>query len=170
MYNLIVYGSLLNKKELQKHNIDINKITYVKVKGFKRIFNQEPSWRIVDSINRAVMNIKEDKNSWFNAILLKDLKEQYFKDLDLREKGYDRKKIKNGDVINYNGEVINNCIIYKGKKNKQNNEILPNIDYFEICLSGAKTHFNDFYNDYINTTYLHKNKKLLSVKEFIKNV
>jgi len=151
--NLIVYGSLLNPKELEKHNIDMSQIEFVKVKGFKRIFNQEPSWRKVDSIYRAVMNVEIDENSWFNALLIKDLSKEYFDDLDVRERGYDRTSIKDGDVLNYDGKVLNDCIVYKGKKDKQNSEIFPNKDYFLICKDGAKAHFSEFYDDYLCTTY-----------------
>jgi hypothetical protein len=153
MYNLVVYGSLLNPKELEKHNIDIDKIEFVKVKGFKRIFNQEPSWRKVDSQYRAVMNIEPDENSWFNAILIKGLNEDDIKELDYRERGYDRTNIPTQDIQNYDGKNIGNCIVYKGKANKQNNHIFPNQEYFNICLEGAKSHFDEFAIDYINSTY-----------------
>jgi hypothetical protein len=156
MPNLIVYGSLLNKDELKKHNITDDMIDFVKVKGFKRIFNQEPSWRKVKSNYRAVMNVQVDKNFWFNAILLKNLDEKYFMQLDKREIGYDRTIIKDGNVTTYNGNIVNNCIIYKGKAGKQNNKILPNKDYLAICKNGARSHFSEFYDDYISTTYFNK--------------
>jgi len=154
MYNQIVYGSLLNKKELEKQKIDPSRIDFVKVKGFKRVFNQEPSWRKVAGNEKAVMNIEKDENSWFNAIVIKNLDEEYIKDLDHRERGYDRIKISDGDVTLYSdGSVLQNCIVYKGKQGKQNNEILPNPTYFEICKNGAESHSEEFYNDYLLTTY-----------------
>jgi len=154
MYNLVVYGSLLNKNELKKHKINLEKIDFVKVYGFKRVFNQEPSWRIIKSSERAVLNIIEDKNSWFNAIVVKDLDEKYIKDLDIREKGYDRINLKKEFVIPYDDKTeLKNCIVYKGKKEKQNDKILPNQDYCKICIDGAKSHFEEFYQDFMATTY-----------------
>ena len=154
MYNQIVYGSLLHVDELIKQNIDSSKIEFVKVQGFKRVFNQEPSWRKVDGIKKAVMNIEEDEKSWFNAIVIKDLDEEYIKDLDHRERGYDRTTLKDGTVTLYkSGEILKNCIVYKGKQGKQSDEILPNPDYFEICKNGAKSHFDEFFQDYLTTTY-----------------
>lgn len=153
MYNLIVYGSLLHVEELKKHQIDLKRVEKVKVKGFKRVFNQLPSWRKVDGNKKAVMNVEFDKNSWFNALVIKDLDEEYIKDLDHRERGYDRVSLKDGDVVSYDGEVIKNCIVYKGKKDKQSSEILPNPDYFEICKNGALTHGKEFFEDYMKTTY-----------------
>jgi cation transport regulator ChaC len=163
MYNLVVFGSLLHPDELKKHNITMDMIDFVKVKGFRRIFNQEPSWRKIDSNNRAVMNIEEDENSWFNALIIKNLDEEYFEELDYRERGYDRTYINDGDVINYENKTFTNCIVYKGKKGKQNSDILPNIDYFDICLNGAKSHFLEFYDDYMRTTYKNLSKQIVLI-------
>ena len=154
MYNQIVYGSLLHVDELKKQNIDPSRVDLVKVKGFKRVFNQLPSWRKVDGNKKAVMNIEADENLWFNALVIKDLDEEYIKDLDHRERGYDRVSLKDGSVTLYNdGSVLNNCIVYKGKVDKQSDEILPNPEYFEICRSGAECHGAEFYKDYLKTTY-----------------
>ena len=83
MYNQIVYGSLLHVNELIKQNIDYKKINFVKVQGFRRVFNQLPSWRKIEGIKKAVMNIEVDTQSWFNAIVIKDLDEKYVQDLNL---------------------------------------------------------------------------------------
>ncbi len=168
--NLIVFGSLLHPDELLKHNVSIDMVKLVKVQGYKRLFDQEPSWRKSDTINRAVMNIKPHSNSWFNAIAILDLREEDFEDLDKREKGYDRTALKDGMVITYAGEIIKDCIVYVGKKNKQNNTILPNKEYFKLCLDGANSHFKQFFDDYIKTTYYYKDKKLFNIKEIVKNL
>ncbi len=161
--NLIVFGSLLHPDELYKHGITNDMIKYVKVSGYKRVFDQEPSWRKSDSIYRAVMNIKQEKNSWFNAIAILNLSKEYFKSLDIRERGYDRTPIKDGKVTTYENQILNDCIVYVGKKGKQNNEIYPNKEYFKLCSDGAKSHFEQFEYDYINTTYYYKEKKLTSI-------
>jgi hypothetical protein len=154
MYNQIVYGSLLHVDELKKQNIDPVRVDLVKVKGYKRVFNQEPSWRKVDGIKKAVMNIEADENSWFNALIIKNLDEEYIKDLDHRERGYDRITIIDGSVTLYSdNSILKNCIVYKGKIDKQSNDILPNPDYFEICKSGAKCHGEECLTDYLMTTY-----------------
>lgn len=154
MYNQIVYGSLFHVNELKKQNIDPSKIDLVKVQGYKRVFNQLPSWRKVDGIKKAVMNIEADKNSWFNALVIKDLDEEYIKELDHRERGYDRLVLKDGLVTLYSdGSVLKNCIVYKGKKDKQSSEILPIDDYFTTCKDGAKCHGAEFFEDYLKTTY-----------------
>ena len=154
MYNQIVYGSLLHVDELKKQHIDPLRVDLVKVKGFKRVFNQLPSWRKADGIKKAVMNIVKDENSWFNALVIKGIDEAYLQDLDHRERGYDRLSLKDGSVTLYgDGAVIKNCIVYKGKEGKQSNEILPNPNYFITCKDGAKCHGKEFFEDYLKTTY-----------------
>lgn len=99
------------------------------------------------------MNIMEDENSWFNALVIMGLSEDYIQDLDKREIGYNRVNIIDGNVRGYNGKVIKNCIVYKGKTDKQSDEILPNPDYYDICKDGALYHGDKFFNDYLKTTY-----------------
>lgn len=154
VYNQIVYGSLLNTNELQKQGISIDDIVFVKLKGFKRVFNQLPSWREVEGIEKAVMNIEADENAWMNAIAIKGLSDEQLEALDERERGYDRLHLKDGDVTIYgSGGVLSDCVVYRGKEGKQSSEILPNKEYFQICLEGAKSHFGEFYEDYLRTTF-----------------
>ncbi len=154
MYNQIVYGSLLNPEELEKHDISMDRVKFVKVKNFKRVFNQEPSWRKVESNNRAVMNIEDDNSSWFNALLIVGITKKHVEELDHRERGYDRIDIPNGDVMLYNnGQIVEDCFVYKGKIDKQNSQIMPNMDYFNICKDGANSYSEEFFNDYMKTTY-----------------
>jgi len=155
MYNQIVYGSLLHPMELEKHCISTDRISFVKVKNFKRIFNQEPSWRKINGINRAVLNIQKDETSWFNAIIIKDISKENLLELDKRERGYDRLNLEDVLVVEYkNAKIVKNCFVYIGKTGKQNSEILPNIEYFNLCLEGANSYFDIFYQDYLKTTYL----------------
>ena len=164
MYNQIVYGSLLHPKELERHCITMDRVSFVKVKNYKRIFNQEPSWRKSDSINRAVLNIQEDKTSWFNAIVIKNITEENLIELDKRERGYDRINLQNGLVRHYeDNKIIKNCFVYIGKIGKQNDSILPNTEYFNLCLEGAKYHFDTFYQDFLISTYKNNSNKNLEL-------
>ena len=151
--HLIVYGSLLHPDELAKHAITPERVTPVIVSGWRRVFDQEPSWRPSDSDHRAVMNILRDDDHWFNALLIRDLTPEHIRDLDERERGYDRVALPDGSVTAYTGEVIPDCIVYAGKPEKRNDRIYPNPDYFELCREGAQSHFEAFYRDYLETTY-----------------
>ena len=150
MKNLIVYGSLMNEEELQNQGLWGHNCETVKVFGYRRIFNQEPSYRIIDSFKRAVLNVETRANEWFNALLIKDLDEAFFEALDVREIGYERFKV---ECKSYKGEFYKDCFMYVGKSEKRNSEILPNSEYLNICLEGAKTYDKPFYEDFIKTTY-----------------
>lgn len=154
MFHQIVYGSLLHPKELAKHHISLEDIAYVKVQHLRRIFNQEPTWRKINSIHRAVLNVEFEQDAWFNALLIKNLTVSHLEELDIRETGYERVNIPNGNVKLYNsGEIIKNCVLYKGKPEFQNNKLQPHKEYFSLCDEGAKSHFEEFYLDYRKTTF-----------------
>ena len=164
IYNQIVYGSLLHPKELEKHGISMDMVEFVKVKNYKRVFNQEPSRRRADTINRAVLNIVYDNSSWFNALLIKGISENSLKELDDREIGYDRVNLEDGSVTYYNNnKIAKNCFVYIGKDKKQSDDIFPNSEYFKLCLNGAKSHFEEFYQDYIKSTYQNTTDKKLEL-------
>lgn len=151
--NLVVYGSLINKNELQKEFISIENVEMVKVFDFQRVFNQEPSFRLLDSKNRAVLNVKEASGFWFNAIIIKNLSYEYFEILDNREKGYDRTLLEKNQIKSYTHETFLDTYIYLGKKEKENSSILPNEEYLKICLNGVKSFGEEFYKDFLKTTY-----------------
>lgn len=155
--SLVTYGSLINKNELLNNDIDILDYKPIILNGFKREFSQEPSWRKSTSINRAVLNTKEDSNHFINALLI----DIYIKDievLDKREIGYNRLKV-DRNSIEFKYDLIenikqNDIFIYTGKPEKYNNLILPNLDYMNICIQGANSWGDVFYNDFIKSTFV----------------
>jgi len=153
MRNLVVYGSLMDKSELENYNISLEDIELVKVSGYMRVFNQEPSNRIKNSINRAVLNVFEEPSLWFNAIVIKDISDELLTILDEREKGYNCSDFYEDRVTTYKGETLTECCIYLGKVEKVNFDILPNLEYLELCKEAAKSHGEEFYQDFLQTTY-----------------
>lgn len=155
--SLVTYGSLINKNELLNNDIAILDYKPIILNGFKREFSQEPSWRKSTSINRAVLNTKEDSNHFINALLI----DIYIKDievLDKREVGYNRLKV-DRNSIEFKYDLIenikqNDIFIYTGKPEKYNNLILPNLDYMNICIQGANSWGDVFYNDFIKSTFV----------------
>lgn len=159
--NLVVYGSLMDKQELQNYNISLDDIELVKVSGYMRIFNQEPTNRMAQSINRAVLNVFEENSLWLNGIVIKNISEELLSVLDKREEGYKRSVLEDKRVTTYGGENIPECFIYLGKVEKVNFDILPNDEYLEICKEAAKSHGEEFYQDFLQTTY--KNSQEMGV-------
>lgn len=95
---LIVYGSLINKSELEKGGFPLDSTRPVVVRGYKRVFCQEPSWRPDRGEQRAVLNVIGSKQHWLNALLISGLNDGFLADLDKREKGYNRIKVASSDV------------------------------------------------------------------------
>lgn len=154
---IIAYGSLINKNELLNSEVKILTYEPIVLKGFKREFNQEPSWRKSTNENRAVLNVSENKNHFINALLL-EVDSASLDFIDNRERGYDRLKVKNSDLTfpytKNKRNIDKDIFIYLGKKEKQNNLILPNLEYLDICLDGSKSWGEEFYSDFLNTTFV----------------
>lgn len=155
---LIVYGSLINKSVLIQNGFTLDSICPVIVQGFKRVFNQEPSWRSGQGEQRAVLNVVSSKRHWLNALLISGLNEDFLADVDKREKGYDRIRVASSYLRGYHSAhtppTPQDVYIHTGKTYKQSDNILPNTSYLDICLDGAKLWGKDFYNDFLDTTFV----------------
>ncbi|MEM6450648.1 MAG: gamma-glutamylcyclotransferase family protein [Cyanobacteria bacterium P01_D01_bin.105] len=158
MSSLIVYGSLINKAQLyQKLNLQ-SEACPVFIQGYRRIFNQEPSWRQGFNQHRAVLNIVKSATDYFNGLLVDIQDDSAFEHLDKREKGYERITINCSQLAHFTDTSCSICseatYIYLGHPGKQNNGILPNREYLELCLRGAKQWGEEFYKQFVQTTYV----------------
>jgi hypothetical protein len=98
---LIVYGSLINKLELTKGGFPLDNTRPLVLRGFKRVFCQEPSWRPDWGEQRAVLNVIGSEQHWLNALLISGLTDGFLADLDKREKGYNRIKVAPSCLLGY---------------------------------------------------------------------
>ena len=160
MSSLIVYGSLINNNEISKHQFNDVSLIPIKVRGYKRAFNQEPSWRQGKGKHIAVLNVMKVPNYWFNAILIGKIQDCLFTELDIRERGYNRYSVSSEAITAYDSKIrlSDHVYIYLGKSEKRNDSILPNPDYLGVCLDGAKQWGLEFYADFLETTYIQKEK------------
>lgn len=156
MIGLLVYGSLINIKELEKYSLSAKTYIPVRINGYKRIFNQEPSWRRNEGNHIGVLNLEYSGNSWINALYI-SLKDNELEMFDIREKGYNKNKIPLKNIEYYfDDEIPENTLLYTyiGKDEKINNTIMPNHEYLNICLNGAEFFGDEFYDDFLSTTLL----------------
>jgi|SRR5215210_1142915 len=153
---LIVYGSLINKSELEKGGFPLDSTRPVVVRGFKRVFCQEPSWRSDQGEQRAVLNVISSEHHWLNALLILDLDDGFLADVDEREKGYDRIRVAPSCLRGYQplSTTPQNIYTHVGKADKQSDSILPNASYLSICLEGARQWGEDFYNEFLDSTFV----------------
>ena len=156
---LIVYGSLINESELTRGGFPVDGASPVIVEGFKRVFRQEPSWRRSDQgVKRAVLNVVRSQQHWLNGLLISGLNDGFFTDLDEREKGYERIRMAPSSFRGYDppstAPISRNIYIYTGVLDKQSDSILPNESYLRTCLEGAWQWGEDFYGDFLDSTFV----------------
>ncbi len=159
---LIVYGSLINRSELEKGGFPLGSTCPVVVQGFKRVFSQEPSWRSGQGEQRAVLNAISSEQHWLNALLISDLEEGFLADLDKREKGYDRIWVVPSYIRDrrLNHTIPQDVYIHIGDADKQSDAILPNTLYLGLCLEGARQWGEDFYDAFLASTFVRDNVPL----------
>ncbi len=156
MLGIIAYGSLINPRETEKQRERPTHVVPIKLVTFERSFNQLPTWRKKSGECSAVLNVQISEQNWLNAVCY-CYPNFDFTDLDNRERGYTRTKVSLEKIKSYHGfnlPELTEIFIYLGKNEKKNNRILPNPEYLDICLLGAKKWGESFYHDFLNTTHI----------------
>ena len=168
MANLVAYGSLINRTELGNRTaFQTRSFTPIKVAGFKRIFNREPTWRKGRGLRRSVLNVVESPSDWHNAILIRDVPAAYFERLDHRERGYIRTEVDSSLIRAYDSVAeipTTPAYIYLGRPEKSHDALLPNEKYMGTCLAGARRWGNVFLEDFLKTTFVRGN---IPLKEYL---
>ena len=150
MLGIIAYGSLINLQEIKSQREHPAHAVPIKLDTFKRSFNQQPAWRNDVGTHSAVLNVQTSEQNWLNAVCF-CYAEFDFTDLDNREKGYSRIGVDADKISNYqryNLPELEEIYIYRGKKEYQSSVLMPNPDYLNICLAGAKHWGEEFYYDF----------------------
>jgi hypothetical protein len=103
-----------------------------------------------------VLNIIGSEQHWLNALLISGLNDRGLADVDEREKGYNRIEVVPSCVRGYllPATTPQNIHTHVGKAEKQSASILPNASYLSICLEGARQRGEDFYNEFLDSTFV----------------
>jgi hypothetical protein len=103
-----------------------------------------------------VLNIIGSEQHWLNALLISGLNDRSLADVDEREKGYNSIKVVPSYVRGYllTATTPQNIYTHVGKAEKQSASILPNASYLSICLEGARQRGEDFYNEFLDSTFV----------------
>lgn len=159
MAHLIVYSSLMHEDELFEQGLSGHNIELIKVHNYKRVFNIE---RIsANEDKKASLNIEASYGDFFNAILIKDLDEAYFEAYDIKEQEFLRKSL---EVVTYDHRVYSNAFIYEGKKKYINTSLTSNEEEKDFCKIAALSYGDEFYEDFLESTYEYLNEKLYLIK------
>ena len=157
MIGLLAYGSLMHPAELAQHCTQTRSVP-VRVRGFRRSFSQEPSWRAGAGLERGVLTVHESPRDWFNGILVCGSDADALRSIDRRERGYVRAIVQLERVEAYATHEIEPLIqeigLYTGREEKWNDELLPNPAYLKLCIEAAERWGREFAIDFLRTTHV----------------
>ncbi|MGM5484844.1 MAG: gamma-glutamylcyclotransferase family protein [Nanobdellota archaeon] len=157
---VIGYGSFLNRNSFEK-TLPGREAKQVWVEGFRRVFNLIPS-RLnlykdeIDQTHRTVLNTEIAEGKRLNAVVF-EVDEDEFSLLKIRERSYNPRKIKFLDFKTGKEEGEAYMFIGKSKLFGEeiiNNSLLPITPYLKKCRDGARTQGEDFYEAWLDNTYL----------------
>lgn len=162
--SIFVYGSLMEKEEIETIlNDDVN-CHKVKVHGFARDYSKiAHSWG-PENEDTGVLGLIKDKDEWCNGILVTNVDEQSLDNYYLREVGVPKSEYEHGE-FGYNiVEIDSECIeFYNGEKNirepiytsitnKRLDEPNTHNSYRRLCENAAKQYGSEFLDDFNQTT------------------
>ncbi|MEX2584061.1 MAG: gamma-glutamylcyclotransferase family protein [Gemmatimonadota bacterium] len=158
MTGLLLYGSLMDPDELAGYCRRDHPMSPVRVRGFRRSFCQEPSWRNDEAIERGVLTVRPSAADWFNAILVYGWEADVLARLDHRERGYVRRSVPTSSVEPYQSEAdleaAGEAHVYTGREELRNESLRPNAEYLKLCSGAAARWGADFLDDFLSTTYV----------------
>lgn len=168
MIGMIVYGSLLARKELRRLLPHCRQLHPVRLRGFQRSFSQEPAWRRRAGDERGVLNVLPHAGGSLNAVLLSGLSAEDLPALDHRERGYDRipvdaaqlslhdpaKSPQSLDSLDSLEERLEQVFVYRGKPERWNPRLRPHPSYLQLCLAGAGEWGEAFLREFLETTFV----------------
>lgn len=164
MYSLLAYGSLMNPDELARQSLEDAAFAPVRVRGFRRSFCQEPSWRPAAAGRRAVLTVRPAPGQWINAVRIDHLATDTVAELDHRERGYIRTTVPTVQIECYRPEdcarPAGETVLYLGRAEKFNSQILPGDAYLQLCLAGAAAWGPDFLRDFLKSTFVQDQEPL----------
>jgi hypothetical protein len=175
MAALLVYGSLMHPAERAAHGARDRPVVPVRVRGFRRSFEQEPSWRGDGGDGRGVLTVRRSAGHWLNAVLIPGFTDGELASLDQRERGYTRTPVPPSAIEAYPsgardstaragsptrgatdpaGLEHEEIVVYVGRDGLRNQELRPNPAYLELCVEAARRLGPEFLDDFLATTFV----------------
>lgn len=99
-----------------------------------------------------------------NALLIHGFDARALAAVDRRERGYVRVAVAPERIEPYQGKpdrIDADTVLYLGREEKFNAEILPSEEYLQICLAGAAVPGETFLRDFLQSTFVHDHVSLL---------
>ncbi len=149
------YGSLVNENSIRRTVPNATNIIPVKIKGFVRVFNLPTKNKrcIINNIPVAVLNIeKSEYYEEMNGVVF-DMDETHFEDLKARESSYELFEL---ETYDYEGK-LHRAFTFRARHYEAYDfqfESPTQEEYLRLCLDGAKSFGEKFYEDFLNTTHI----------------
>lgn len=169
MAGLLVYGSLMHPDELAPHVARDRRVVPVRAQGFRRSFEQEPSWRKGEVGKRGVLTVRPSPGHWINGVVVQGYDARDLRSLDQRERGYTRESVPvtavepypplretgpASDRLSASTPIDDEIAIYVGRNELLNPDLLPNPAYLELCVEAARRLGAEFLDDFLATTFV----------------
>ncbi len=158
------YGSLINIDSLRKTVCEPKDFRPCRLSGYRRVFSLQAKRRIGSQGPIAVLDIEEDKNSVVNGVCF-EVDEEGFKQLAEREILYNFIEVHLALKDNSTKKALTVQAKDKPRTNFKYGSGIQN-EYLNICLSGARKIGEDFYREFLETTYI-ENSRLSDIKELL---
>ena len=167
------FGTLVNTNSLKRTVPNATHIKACYIKGFERNFNLwDPIGFKETKVEKEIMGVPHcaldvqtttNKDSTVNGVMFQ-MDNTHFEELKLREKEYNLIETNIYDFES--NEIIGSGYLFSANKDNGtfNFKCMAQLKYLDICLEGAKEFGNDFYTQFLKSTYI-ENKPLNQVIE-----
>jgi len=161
MKQVFGFWSLLSLKSLQSHAPNVTYLTPVRIKGYERLFSvwdplgftktfPEISWIWFCALNLRESNYKDNG---VNGVLF-SVSDEEFDELKMREQEYD---LFSTECFDFKTDVsLWECYFFSANKSESeyNYWCKAQEKYLEVCLDWAKSHGEEFYKEFLKTTFI----------------
>lgn len=156
---IIAYGSLIDRNTISDYfgcqSAELANV--VQVRDYKRIFNTEATVRDYDGRQKSILNAEESQGYEMNAVKIECPSFKSFGRYALREDGYRFRMV--GSKVE-GVQDTDRKILMPVEREPSENEILPHRNYLNSCINSTEQWGDNFYNEFLDTTYLMNGQKL----------
>lgn len=168
MNKVFGYGSLMNVESLRQDVSDPSDIETGLIKGYRRVFNKwdpvgfRKGKKFAGEGFCAVNVVEGGAKDVVNGVVF-SVDEKGFKNLVAREQGYKKVQI---NVFKHNGVLLCTAVVFLATDAHAEYDFSGDAQehYLKACLDGARSWGDDFYNQFLKTTFV-GNKHLRTIKE-----
>jgi hypothetical protein len=160
---ILIYGSLLHPEELERLLVNSEKELFrVQVNGYERRFSMPITdyHDNEDYSGRGALNLHSNPERWMNGILVGPLKLEGLRRYATRERCYSLAEIAPSNLNFYSTERSARLTYEKYYtpvlREGHDKSLRPHPEYLDLCLEGARNWSDDFYGDFLKSTYVEK--------------